>query len=233
MICSNWRTDNDENVTQVTGPWKLGQGQATPVRLTFIPYNVCRLNIVELSVIVIENHTSWKCDASHWTMKMRSSDTCAVLFWQKNWLEVFWNLHHSRTNPKSPILDPGSTEKGSCDHNAIALTSLQDIKLECEGCRVGFITLDEFLTFMTCHQVCSMKYHDGCHMRSWNYIPFRFLVGFVLLDLCFCRSLFICFFPIDHCIVCFRIAPSGIFNLFLTHLFVAASIIFCQILIQA
>ena len=60
MTCSNWRTDNDENEVK---------------RLTY--YNVCRLNIINC-VIVIENHTSWKCDTSHWTMKMRWSATCAV-----------------------------------------------------------------------------------------------------------------------------------------------------------
>jgi len=46
----------------------------------------------------------------------------------------------------------------------MASTNLQDIKLECEGCIVVFITLDEFLTFMTYHRVCSKKYHDGCLM---------------------------------------------------------------------
>jgi hypothetical protein len=40
MTCSNWRTDNDENVTQVTEPWKWGQDQVTPARLTSTPYNV-------------------------------------------------------------------------------------------------------------------------------------------------------------------------------------------------
>ena len=40
MTCSNWRTDNDENVTQVTEPWKWGQDQVTPVRLTSTHYNV-------------------------------------------------------------------------------------------------------------------------------------------------------------------------------------------------
>jgi len=39
----------------------------------------------------------------------------------------------------------------------MASTSLQDRKLKCEDCRVVFITLDEFLTFMTYRRVCSKK----------------------------------------------------------------------------
>jgi hypothetical protein len=37
----------------------------------------------------------------------------------------------------------------------MASTSLQVIKLECECCRVVFITFDEFLTFMTYRQIGS------------------------------------------------------------------------------
>jgi uncharacterized protein (DUF427 family) len=79
MTCSNWRTDNDENVTQVTGPWKWGHNQVTPATDIYTLQCINRPNIVDLSLIVIEKHIcSWKCDASHWTVKMRSrsSDTC-------------------------------------------------------------------------------------------------------------------------------------------------------------
>ena len=67
----------------------------------------------------------------------------------------FLNLHHSRTNPKSPFQTQVVARRGHVI--TMASTSLQDIKLECEGCRVVFITLDEFLTFMTYHRVCSKK----------------------------------------------------------------------------
>ena len=67
----------------------------------------------------------------------------------------FSNLHHSRSNPKSPFQTEVVPSRGHMI--TMASTSLHDIKLECEGCRVVFITPYEFLTFMTYRRVFSKK----------------------------------------------------------------------------
>ena len=85
--------------------------------------------------------------------------TLAVLFCSKELIlkrsMFFLNLHHSRTNPKSPFQTQVVPRRGHVI--TMASTSLQVIKLECECCRVVFITFDEFLTFMTYRQIGSNK----------------------------------------------------------------------------
>jgi hypothetical protein len=141
--------------------------------------------------------------------------TLAVLFCSKELIlkrsMFFLNLHHSRTNPKSPFQTQVVPRRG----NVITLssTSLQDIKLECEGCRVVFIKRDEFLTFMAGLQQGVTRWVPHVeHLSS----PEVFSGVRVARSLCFCvmfcRSLSICLFVLTIALSVLPFTASSIFS---------------------